>query len=129
MKSLLSLLMAFVALSAVSQDKNFTFDEIQSRNASLEWESSQKVKQRTAHFTADEIVVDVDKSYRLDIVKETHLPDNGVIYLCKDEKRHDVTVMLISDDKMYLYDEEKRFLINFTNPTVIKTGRSYADLD
>ena len=84
---------------------------------------------QTANFSEKEIEVYIGHNYRLDIVKETHLPDDGVIYLCKDEQQHDVTVMLIGDDKMYLYDDQKRFLINFAKPFAITSNRSYADLD
>jgi hypothetical protein len=61
---------------------------------------------------------------------QTHLPDKGIIYLCKDEKQNDITVMLIDDEKMYLYNDSKRFLINFNEPVAMGNfQKSYVDAD
>jgi len=113
LKSLLVFSLALFSLSVSAQNKTFAFSEIQSRNNLQQWGNSQNVGQRVARFTPTEINLNVDTNYHLNIISKTDLPDNGVIYLCKDEKANAVTVMLIDNIKMYLYSKTKRFLINF----------------
>lgn len=113
LKKLLSLFILFPPLAALAQNRTFAFSEIQTRNDKQQWSNTQNVGSQLARFTPTQIDVKTDKDYHLNIVSKTDLPDNGVIYLCKDEKSNPVTVMLIDNAKMYLYSKTKRFLINF----------------
>lgn len=129
-KSLLTLFTAFYAMSTFAQSKTFTFNEIQSRNNKQQWDRCESVAERVAQFTPGKIDVQVDRKYNLDIISTTFLPDKGTIYLCLDEMKNKVTVMLIDNDKMYLYNDTKRFLINFNHSKVLNaSARSYADVD
>jgi len=113
-----SLFILLFTTALFAQDKVYTFNEIQSRNSLQQWEKGAIIGDRTVHFSPSEISVNIDKDYRLSIISKTSLPDNGVIYLCKDEKSNPVTVMLFDNLKMYLYNKTKRYLINF-NPASI----------
>ena len=101
------------SLHLAAQKKTFAFSEIQSRNDRQEWNNSQNVGRRFASFSPTEINLNIDRDYRLQIVSKTDLPDNGVIYLCKDDLLNSVTVMLIDNIKMYVYSKTHRYLINF----------------
>lgn len=105
-----------------AQDKIYTFNEIQSRNSLQQWEKGEIIGDRTVHFSPSEINVNIDKDYRLSIISKTSLPDNGVIYLCKDEKSNPVTVMLFDNLKMYLYNKTKRYLINFNPASIVASA-------
>jgi len=117
-KILLPLFIVLFSMTVTAQSKSYSFCEIQSRNNLQQWGKSESVGDRVAHFSPTEINLNIDKDYRLSILSKTTLPDNGVIYLCKDEKANPVTVMLFDNLKMYLYNKSKRFLINF-NPANI----------
>jgi len=112
-KNLLQFSLLLFCAIGFSQNRTFSFCEIQSRNEKQQWGNSQHVGSQVARFSTDKIDVKADKDYHLNIVSKTDLPDKGVIFLCKDEKSNPVTVMLIDNVKMYLYSQSKRFLINF----------------
>jgi len=118
LKPLLFLFILLCSTVLLAQDRIYTFNEIQSRNNLQQWEKAEITGGRTVHFSPSEISLNIDKDYRLSIISKTSLPDNGVIYLCKDEKSNPITVMLFDNLKMYLYNQTKRFLINF-NPASI----------
>ena len=113
-KPLFLFFIAFISVNLSAQKKVYTFSEFQSRNSLQQWDKCKKVEKQTASFTNDEINLFVDKNYHLKIVSKTLLPDNGIIYLCKDENLNNVTVMLLNDDKMFLYNNTKRFKISLT---------------
>ena len=129
-KSLLTLCIALFAMNALSQNKVFSFSEIQSRNNKQQWDKCQSITERKVHFSPEKIDIMLDKNYQLKILTTTFLPDKGAIYLCCDEKQNKVTVMLINDDKMYLYNDTKRFLINFNHPIAMHSeNNAFADVD
>ena len=129
-KLTLSAFLMLAALSSFAQLKVFTFSQVEIRKDSQQWEKASKTTERTARFSSKFIDVKLEKNYHLNIIKTTHLPDHGVIYLCKDEKKKDVTVTLISNERMFLYDDKKRFLVNFDRPAVASNSRAmYADAD
>jgi hypothetical protein len=129
-KSLLSLFAALFAMNALAQSKVFSFNEIQCRNNKQQWEKSQNIAERTVRISPEKIDVMLDKNYHLNVLTTTFLPDKGAIYLCCDEKQNKVTVMLINDDKMYLYNDTKRFLINFSHPIAMHSEKNaFADVD
>jgi len=110
------LLLFFTALFSngiFAQDKTFSFCEIQSRNDLQQWGQIENTEMRTARFSEKEIFLNIDKDYHLNIISTTQLPNNGFIFLCKDDKLNPITVMLIDNLKMYLYNQSKRFMINF----------------
>lgn len=109
-------LFMFLSCGANAQYKVYSYNQVQTRNAIQQWGKSQNICNQKAEFTAREINLNIDESYHLTIVSKTDLPENGTIYLCKDEKSNPITVMLIDDIKMYLYAKTKRFLINFQAP-------------
>ena len=117
-KILFPLLAVFFTLATAAQNKIYTFNEIQSRNSLQQWEKGENIGSRTVRFSPTEISLNIDTDYQLSILSKTTLPDNGVIYLCKDQKSNAVTVMLFDNLKMYLYNKTKRFLINF-NPAAV----------
>jgi hypothetical protein len=128
-KSLLALFAALLTICVSAQTRSFSFTDVQSRNSLQQWEKLPGTTLRTAQFTPEKIDLKIDRNYHLKIVQTTHLPDKGAIYLCKDEQQHDITVMLVSDDRMFLYNDKKRFLINFRPATKPVADRSYADAD
>ena len=110
-----------------SQKKVYSFNQFQSRNAIQEWGNMESICDRKAEFTEEKIDINIDQEYHLSIESKTDLPDNGIIYLCKDENLNPITVMIFGNSKMYLYCKQKRFLINFEEP---KKFNSYlADTD
>jgi len=117
-KILLPLITVLCTIAVFAQNKSYTFSEIQSRNSIMQWEKGEAINNRSVHFSPTEISLNIDKDYHLSIISKTALPDNGVIYLCKDDKSNPVTVMLFDNIKMYLYNKTKRFMINF-NPAAI----------
>jgi len=119
-KKLLFLLTVLLSFSAQAQEKVFTIHQFQARNEFQEWGKREYVCNQFAAFSPDKINLEVDKNYQLTIISKTDLPDNGIIYLCRDEKSNPVTVMLIDKIKMYLYTNTKRFLINFGPEKMVK---------
>ena len=118
-KKLIYCFILIASLSSSAQNKVFTYSQIQTRNDDQEWSAIKNVSEQSVSFTCDEINLKVDKNYHLNIISKTDLPNNGVIYLCKDEETNPVTVMLIDDSKMYLYSKSKRYLINFDDSKTV----------
>lgn len=118
----LSLFILLFTTAIFAQDKIYTFSEFQSRNSLQQWEKGAIFGDRIVHFSPSEISLSIDKNYRLHIISKTSLPDNGVIYLCQDEKLNSVTVMLFDNVKMYLYNQTKRFLINFNPASIVASA-------
>ena len=118
-KKLIYCFILIASLSSLAQDRVFTYSQIQTRNDDQEWSAIKNVSEQSVSFTCDEINLKVDKNYHLNIISKTDLPNNGVIYLCKDEETNPVTVMLIDDSKMYLYSKSKRYLINFDDSKTV----------
>ena len=114
-KKLIYCFILIASLSSSAQNRVFTYSQIQTRNGDQEWSAIKNVSEQSVSFTCDEINLKVDKNYHLNIISKTDLPNNGVIYLCKDEDTNPVTVMLIDDSKMYLYSKSKRYLKNYEN--------------
>ena len=118
-KKLIYCFILIASLSSLAQNRVFTYSQIQTRNGDQEWSAIKNVSEQSVSFTCDEINLKVDKNYHLNIISKTDLPNNGVIYLCKDEDTNPVTVMLIDDSKMYLYSKSKRYLINFDDSKTV----------
>jgi len=118
-KKLIYCFILIASLSSLAQNRVFTYSQIQTRNGDQEWSAIKNVSEQSVSFTCDEINLKVDKNYHLNIISKTDLPNNGVIYLCKDEETNPVTVMLIDDSKMYLYSKSKRYLINFDDSKTV----------
>jgi hypothetical protein len=106
-KSLLALFAALLTICVSAQTRTFSFTDVQSRNSLQQWEKLPGTTLRTAQFTPGKIDLKIDRNYHLKIVQTTHLPDKGAIYLCKDEQQHDITVMLVSDDRMFFVQRQK----------------------
>ena len=118
-KTLICISTLTISLSISAQNRVFTYSQIQSRDNEREWSITENVGGQSASFTTNEINLKVDKNYHLSIISKTDLPDNGIIYLCKDEETNPVTVMLIDDSKMYFYSKNKRFLITFDDSKTV----------
>ncbi|RZJ28313.1 MAG: hypothetical protein EOO48_10110 [Flavobacterium sp.] len=99
---------------AFGQAKVFRFNEIRCRTQTLEWDQPLCIEDRVVYIAEDSIDVSLDKYYHLTIISTTVLPNHGAIYLCKDELQNDVTVTLVDDNRMFIYDDTKRFQVNFT---------------
>lgn len=112
-KGLSTVFVLLISGGVFSQPKVFLYEEIQTRNKKQQWENTREIYTRAAWFYADSIEVMADRFYRLAIVTITKLPDDGFVFLCKDQNQNDITVTLIGDDRLFLYDGQKRLLINF----------------
>src|SRR5690606_15658668 len=84
-----------------AQPKVFLYEEIQTRNKKQQWENTREIYTRAAWFYADSIEVMADRFYRLAIVTITKRPDDGFVFLCKDQNHNDITVTLIGDDRLF----------------------------
>jgi len=114
MKAWLAVLLTFLCTGANAQPKAYSFSDVQCRDHKQQWQEFLKADEDcVAYFSDDEIALNIDKLYHLKITSTTHLPNKGVIYLCKDDNQQDVTITLIGDDRMFVYDNETRFMVNF----------------
>jgi hypothetical protein len=115
-------LIIFTCAGANSQPKAYSFQDIQCRDNKQQWQEFLKADEDcVAYFSEEEIALNIDRLYHLKITSTTHLPNGGVIYLCKDEKQQDMTITLIGDDRMFVYNKETRFQINFLQRQVVQT--------
>lgn len=118
-KGYLAVLIIFAYAGANSQPKAYSFSDIQCRNNKQQWQEFLKADEDcVAYFSDDEIALNIDRLYHLKIKSTTHLPNGGVVYLCKDEQQHDMTITLIGDDRMFVYNKQARFQINFVQRQV-----------
>ncbi|MBF0695256.1 MAG: hypothetical protein IR153_09385 [Flavobacterium sp.] len=120
MRSLFPALVYLVTAIGFAQDKTFTFNQTQIRISEAQWESQAEESERTVLFSNNKIGLQFrDEIFDLSIVSIRLLPENGAIYLCKDQFQKDITVMLITDQKMYVYNDRKRYLIDlcFQDPS------------
>jgi hypothetical protein len=124
MKASLAVLIILLCTSAIAQPKAYTFSEIQCRNHKQQWQEFLKADEDcVAYFSEQEIALNIDKLYHLSIKTTTHLPNKGTIYLCKDDNGHDVTITLIGNDRMFVYNNETRFLINFDRKEIADANK------
>lgn len=124
MKALLAMLIILTCPGAIAQPKAYSFADIQCRNHKQQWQEFLKADEDcVAYFSDEEIALNIDHLYHLKIRSTTHLPNGGIIYLCKDERQEDVTITLIGDERMFVYNAEKRFLINFVQNKVADADR------
>jgi hypothetical protein len=112
-KNLFLLILPLLTLGVSAQNKVFSFNQFQVRNNIQQWGNVEKICTQTVRFTNQEIDLNIDQKYHLNIESKTDLPDKGVIYLCKDENLNPITVMIFGNSSMYLYTKNKRFLIYF----------------
>ena len=118
-KALLGVLIMLIGTGATAQPKAYSFSDIQRRDQTQQWREYMKAdKDCIAYFSDEKITLNIDHIYHLTVKTITHLPNGGVIYLCADEDENDVTITLIGDDRMFVYDGENRFLINFVQEKV-----------
>ena len=121
-KASLAVLIMLTCAAATAQPKAYSFSDIQHRDQTQQWREYMKTdKDCIAYFSDDKITLNIDHVYHLTVKTITHLPNDGVIYLCADEDENDVTITLIGDDRMFVYDGENRFLINFVQEKVADT--------
>ena len=128
----LHFILAAIVLASItgSAQNTFTYDQIRTRNNDVQWDEPYYVGQRYAKLTSTTIDISAERKYHLDIISTTHLPDNGAIYLCKDENRNNVTIMKKSDDALIIYDRGQRYLIIFEQDvTTRRHSRAVAAAD
>lgn len=128
-KHFLSLCSALATIVVSAQTKEFSFTGYQTSNQQQQWNGLQCVDLRKARFHENRIELTVDRNYRLSVVNKTHLPNKGVVYLCRDQMQRDVTVTLIGSERMFLYADGKRYQISFNAPVIAKSREIYADAD
>lgn len=126
-KSLLILLAVLFTGSCFGQAKVFLYNEIQCRNQKLQWEKAVKTEDRVVYIDEDSINVTLDKDYHLTIVSARSLP-NSTIFLCKDSEQKDVTVTLVDNSKMLVYNDTKRYQITFKDSGVATLLASYNEV-
>lgn len=126
----LKLLLFLLAVSplAISQSRVYAFSEVSTRDGNSDWVPQANSKIRTAQFTDDHIELRLGRHYELDIISTTHLPDKGVVYVCNDQFKSRVTVMLIDETKMFVYDDNNRYLVRLLPRRVVR-DRLYARND
>ena len=118
-KASLAMLIIFFCNGAVAQPKAYSFSEIQSRNNKQQWQEFLKADEDcVAYFSDDGIALNIDRLYHLKIKSMTHLPNKGVIYLCQDENLEDVTITLIGNERMFVYNDQVRLQINFVRTEI-----------
>ena len=96
------------AYTAFSQTRIFNYNEVSTRDGQSNWSPQKNTRLKTAFFSDDRIELSLDRKYDLNIVSTTHLPDKGVVYVCDDQQKSRVTVMLIGNAKMFVYDNRAR---------------------
>jgi hypothetical protein len=128
-KALLALLILLFGPGVFAQPKALLFNEIQYRNNIQQWESFDNIDDRVVYFSPETIDLTIDVFYHLSIVSTTFLPNHGVVYLCKDEKHQNVTVTLIGDERMFVYANNKRFLINFKTANRAPETNAFANAE
>ncbi|RZJ65809.1 MAG: hypothetical protein EOO50_12405 [Flavobacterium sp.] len=128
-RHVLTLFAVFAAIAVEAQSKELSFTGYKTGNSNLQWNKPQRVNLRKAYFSDEKIEFHIDRVYKLSVVKKTDLPNNGVVYICKDQMQQEVTVTLISNQRMFLYCEGKRFEVDFNSPLIPKTREMYADVD
>lgn len=104
--------MALLSLSMVAQTKMYSFCNVETRNSAREWEEARFIGYQTLTISKNSINLRLDRNYNLNIAQITYLPENGAIYLCTDDLKNNITLMVMSDYKVILYDEGKRFRFN-----------------
>jgi hypothetical protein len=128
LKKILPLLLVVSSVSLTAQNRVFSYSQFQCRNAVQEWGKAENIGQQKVYFSQEQIDLMIDRKYHLTVLSKTDLPDNGAIYLCNDEKKNPVTVMLIDDSKMFVYSNTKRYQINF-DPLQVQAMHTLADTD
>ena len=128
LKKILPLLLVVFSGSLSAQDRVYTYRQFQSRNEVQQWGKAENVGIQKACFSEEQIDLMIDREYHLTVLSKTDLPDNGAIYLCNDEKKNPVTVMLIDDSKMFVYSKSKRYQINF-DPLQVQALQTLADTE
>lgn len=128
LKKVLLLLLVVFSGSLTAQKRVFTYSQFQSRNEVQQWGKAENIGQQKVYFTQEQIDLMIDRQYHLTVLSKTDLPDKGVIYLCNDEKKNPVTVMLIDDSKMFVYSKSKRYQINF-DPLFDQAMHTIADTE
>ena len=123
--NLFLLLLLTICPAAFSQAKVYAFTEVSTRDSNSEWVPQPSKKLRTAQITDEHIELKLERHYELDILSTTYLPDKGVVYVCNDQQKARVTVMLIDDAKMFVYDDHNRYLIKLL-PRKASKDRLYA---
>jgi hypothetical protein len=118
-KAFLAVLIILACAGATAQPKAYSFSDIQYRNHKQQWQEFLKADEDcVAYFSESEIALNIDQLYHLTIKSTTHLPNGGVIYLCKDDAQKDMTITLIGNERMFVYNKEKRFQIIFAKRAI-----------
>ncbi len=129
LKLLPAIFAVVLAFTNQSQSQTFYYDQIQQRDSSHQWNDPLYIGNQKATLTDTTIELTVKSKYELSIISKTLLPGNGAIYLCRDSKQHEVTVMVMPDNKLIVYDDADRFLIDMDQPMVRLRSRGLADSD
>lgn len=126
MKALTAILL-FASATAIAQPKVYMLDEVQRRTEKQQWQSYLSGDEDCVVYVDDTTIhANIDQLYHLKIVSTNRLPNDGTVYLCRDEAGRDITITLIGDDRMFLYDEDKRLMINFAKPEASQVTASIA---
>jgi hypothetical protein len=127
-KFIATLLLA-LPLCTAAQQKLFTFREFSCRNGSGDWQPAVKTGEKIFRIDGEQIDLAIDKPYRLHIFQTTYLPNSGAIHLCTDADGNRVTVMLVNDQKLFLYAENLRYQISISPLKALPLRAAYADAD
>lgn len=122
MKALITLL-ALAACPCFAQPKVFMLDAVHSRNAQQQWQESLKTDEDcVAYFSDTEISMNIDRLYHLSIVSTNQFTNDGTVYLCKDQNGRKITITLIDNDRMFVYDGDKRMMVEFEKTGIPATA-------
>lgn len=125
--------LVLIALSATfvvsAQTKELDFSGYQASAPDMHWKDVKRISPRKATFSDTKIVLHLDKAYQLTVHSKNNLPDGGIVYRCKDQQSNEVTITLISDERMFLYSGKERYQVTFNQPIVASSQTSYAEND
>jgi hypothetical protein len=123
-------LFALLAAFAVSgQTKEYDFSGFQTSDSNMKWLAMKNVGARKAKFSDTKIVFSLDRIFQLSVIDKKDLPNGGKVYRCRDERKKEVTITLIGNDRMFLYSGTDRYQVAFSHPIVASAQQSYAESD
>ena len=128
-KHFIALFALLATIVASGQTKEYDFNGFQTSGANMRWAAVKRIAPAKAKFSDSKIVLMLDRKFALDVKSKTNLPDDGVVYLCKDQQSRDVTVTLIANERMFLYSGADRYQVTFNHPIVASAQNSYAEND
>jgi len=125
----LALLALLGGFTVSGQSRILDFSGFQRSGSDMKWQNERQLSPRKAVFTDSRIVLTLDRNYILDVDSKKNLPDGGIVYLCKDQQKRDVTITLIGRERLFLYSGNQRYQVTFAPPLIASSQGSYVEND